>query len=87
MVGMPASVVVTILLFAALRDRAGRDTCEITLPAGSTISAIWPALPAAIACDTAPAGVRYARNDEWADAETPVVAGDRIAVLLPVSGG
>ena len=87
MVGMPAPVVVTVLLFAALRDRAGRDTCEIALPAGSTISGIWPVLPPPIGREAAPAGVRYARNDEWAGAETPVAAGDRIAVLLPVSGG
>jgi molybdopterin converting factor small subunit len=84
---MPAPVVVTVLLFAALRDRAGRDRCEIALPAGARIGDIWPVLPAPLRRNTAPAGVRYARNDEWAAPETPIASGDRIAVLLPVSGG
>jgi molybdopterin converting factor small subunit len=84
---VPAPVVVTVLLFAALRDRAGRDRCEVALPAGARIRDVWPVLPEPLRQTAAPTGIRYARNDEWAAAETPVSAGDRIAILLPVSGG
>jgi len=84
---MPAPLVVSVLLFAALADRAGRDTCHITLPAGATVSDIWSALPEPLGSQAAPAGVRYARNDEWAGPATPIASGDRIAILLPVSGG
>ncbi len=84
---MTAPLVVTVLLFAALRERAGRDSCQITLPAGATVSEIWPALPEPLGRRSAPDGVRYARNDEWAEPATPVESGDRIAILLPVSGG
>jgi molybdopterin converting factor small subunit len=78
---------VTVLLFSALRDRAGRADVTVTVPDGTAVDGVWPWLPEAIRRDVAPPGVRYARNDDWAAPTTPLTAGDTLALMLPVSGG
>jgi molybdopterin converting factor small subunit len=84
---MPRDVPVTVMLFAALRDRAGCAECTIGVPDATVVGDVWPHLPDRIRRSAAPDGARYAVNDEWADAGRPVAAGDRIALLLPFSGG
>jgi molybdopterin converting factor small subunit len=84
---VPDPVTVTILLFASLRARLGADECVVCAPHGAVLSGVWPLLPEPIRRADAPPGVRYAINDVWAPAETPLADGDRIAIVLPVSGG
>jgi len=84
---MPNDLTVTVMLFAALRDRTGRPECAVSVPAGSVVADVWPHLPEQIRRPVAPVGVRYAVNDRWADPRRAVAGGDRIAVLMPFSGG
>jgi molybdopterin converting factor small subunit len=80
-------ITVTVLVFASLRDRLGADECVVHAPYGAALTGVWPLLPEPIRRSDAPPGVRYAVNDVWAPAETPLANGDRIAIVLPVSGG
>ena len=84
---VPEPVTVTVMLFASLRERLGADRCVARAPQGATIAGLWPLLPEPVRRTAAPPGVRYAVNDTWAPAETPLGDGDRIAIVLPVSGG
>jgi molybdopterin converting factor small subunit len=80
-------ITVTVLVFSSLQDRLGDDRCTVALPSGTVVEEIWRRLPAGIRSEVPPAGVRYAINDVWALPGTPVTGGDRIALVLPVSGG
>ena len=78
----------TVRLFAMLRERAGSDSVEIELPAGSTVADAILALreqPGLELLDRLP--VRLAVNREYADPGQPVSAGDELAAIPPVSGG
>jgi molybdopterin synthase sulfur carrier subunit len=78
-----------VLYFAAVRDLAGTSEETLELPAGvRTIAdlARWleqrvPALAGRIG------GVRFARNEVFADADEPLAEGDVIALIPPVAGG
>ena len=79
----------TIRLFATLKDRAGSDRIRVTLAeapvtaaavmaaVGETYPALAPALPSAL----------IAVNRAFAGPQTPVNAGDEVALFPPVSGG
>lgn len=78
----------TIRLFATLKDRAGTDAIQVTLPVPTTVAALLdivaanyptlqPSLPTAL----------VAVNKEFAFGETAVNVGDEIALFPPVSGG
>jgi len=84
---VPDPVTVTVMVFSSLRERLGSDQCVVRAPHGSAIAGLWPLLPTSIRRAQAPPGARYAVNDSWAAAETPLADGDRIAIVLPVSGG
>jgi len=84
---MRRDIPVTVIFFAALRERAGCAECQIAVPDPATVADVWPRLPKRIRRSDAPDGVRYAVNDTWADAARPLIAGDRIALLMPFSGG
>jgi MoaE-MoaD fusion protein len=80
---------VRVRLFAILRERAGRDSVEIELPAGATAAdalaelALLPGLS-----DSLPRlPVRLAVNREYAGPETPLRAEDELALVPPISGG
>lgn len=83
--GVP--VTVTVMLFAALRERAGHSELDVAVPDGTPIEGLWQWLPEPLGRPDAPPGVRYARNDDWAAPGTALAAGDRVALLMPVSGG
>lgn len=78
---------VTVRLVASLRDALGVDTLEIQVAPGTMVGAVWDALPTVVSETPAPAGLRYAVNDEWAADSTPLESGDRVLLVLPVSGG
>ncbi len=83
---------IRILYFAWLRERTGRGEEAIDLPAEvSTVGALidWlralgPGYESAFA---QPRLVRCAVNQVFADAQTPVAAGDEVAFFPPVTGG
>ncbi len=79
---------ITVLLFAAARDRAGTDSVEIRLAPGATVADLRAALadrfPALGGLLTRSA---VAVNHDYADDRHPLRPGDEVAVVPPVSGG
>jgi molybdopterin converting factor subunit 1 len=81
-------MLVTVRLFARLRELAG--TAELTreLPDGSTAEALWRTLardfPSMADYERA---VSCAVNEEYARLTTVLKQGDEVAFLPPVSGG
>ena len=74
-------MVVSVRLFAGLRERAGRDRVAVELPEGATVADLLAAM------DVAPRSCVVAINREYADEAQPVRAGDEVALVPPVSGG
>jgi MoaE-MoaD fusion protein len=74
---------VQVRLFAALRERAGRDALELELPEGARVS------DALAAVDELAGGLSLvlAVNREYADPADELRAGDELALIPPVSGG
>src|ERR1700757_3244042 len=74
---------VTVRLFAGLRERAGADQVALELPDGARVVDALERMNALIA------GVRVvmAVNQEYAEREQPLSAGDELALIPPVSGG
>ncbi|MBE2197855.1 MAG: molybdopterin converting factor subunit 1 [Anaerolinea sp.] len=77
-----------IRLFATLKERAQQDRLQVNIPLPSTVGALIetlaaeqpalaPLLPIAI----------VAVNKTFASAQTPIQAGDEVAIFPPVSGG
>jgi molybdopterin synthase catalytic subunit len=82
-VAEPAEV--TVLLFGALRERAGVSELRVR---GATVREVWDAVlrehPAAAA---AASGIRAARNLEYCGWEQELADDDAVAFLPPVAGG
>ncbi len=77
-----------ILLFAAARERAGRDTLEVSIVDGARASDVVVAAVAACpALAAIAAQLRVAVNQRFVDGTAPVHAGDEVALLPPISGG
>jgi molybdopterin synthase catalytic subunit len=76
-------MVVNVRLFAALRERAGRDRLELDLPDGARVR------DALAAVDDLAGGLPLvlAVNREYADPDATLSAGDELALIPPVSGG
>lgn len=79
---------IRILLFARLRDIAGRDELEREVRDGATLQDVWTSL----AAEFPPLGrytqaISAAVNEEYARMNTAVQDGDEVAFLPPVSGG
>jgi MoaE-MoaD fusion protein len=72
---------VTVRLFAGLRERAGWAVQE--LDGLTRVSEVWPAL----GLGEEPEGLLYAVNKEYAERDRPLVDGDEVALIPPVSGG
>ena len=79
---------ITVKLFAAARDAAGREVEAVDLPAGASVAdaeaTLRERLPAAAALIQTSA---FAVNRAYAKRTTPLNDGDELAVLPPVSGG
>lgn len=84
---VPDDLTLTVQVFSSLRERLGVDRCVVRAPSGARPEQLWPLLPEPIRRATPPRGVRYAVNDTWANNGAPLADGDRIAIILPVSGG
>jgi molybdopterin converting factor subunit 1 len=81
-------MLVTIRLFARLREIAGAAELTRDLPPGATAGAAWHQLarefPALAGYERA---VSCAVNAEYARMDAPLGDGDEVAFLPPVSGG
>jgi molybdopterin converting factor subunit 1 len=81
-------MLVTLRLFARLRELSGKSELHLDVPDGSDARALWNGLahdyPA-----LAPYGgsVSCAVNEEYARLTTTLKDGDEVAFLPPVSGG
>jgi len=72
-----------VRLFAGLRERAGANSLELTLPDGASVG---DALDA-VGDVAAGIPVVMAVNREYADRDAPLAEGDELALIPPVSGG
>lgn len=86
-----ATVLVTVLYFARLRQALGLAIERIELPAGASVSGLRERLRARgsawaneLAADRA---VCIAVNQEMAEADTVLRDGDEVAFFPPVTGG
>jgi molybdopterin converting factor subunit 1 len=81
-------ITVRVLFFGAARDHAGSDEAEVSLRAPVNAAAAFEEV-----LSLYPALRRFGRsllfavNQEYARPDTPVSAGDELAVFPPVSGG
>jgi MoaE-MoaD fusion protein len=73
-------VLVTVRLFAGLRERAGWARREVE---AATVADVWPAL----GLGAEPEGLLYAVNRKYADRGRELSDGDEVALIPPVSGG
>jgi MoaE-MoaD fusion protein len=74
-------MVVSVRLFAGLRERAGASHVDVELPDGATVADLLAAL------ELAPRSCVAAINREYADAGARIAPGDEFALVPPVSGG
>ncbi len=82
-------MLVTVRLFAILRERAGRATLELEVADGSSVAEVLAAAARepGLGEVLARMPLRAALNREYVDDATPVAAGDELALIPPVSGG
>jgi molybdopterin synthase catalytic subunit len=73
-------VLVTVRLFAGLRERAGWSRREVD---AATVADVWRALE----LGDEPEGLLYAVNKEYATPDRALTDGDEVALIPPVSGG
>jgi molybdopterin synthase catalytic subunit len=79
---------VRVLFFGPLRDLVGTSSEETDLPTGSNLRAVWDLYQARRPrLRELARSIVLARNQEFADLETPLAEDDEIAFLPPVSGG
>jgi molybdopterin converting factor subunit 1 len=81
-------VKVRLLYFAVLRDIAGRDMDEVTLPDGATARDVWESLRNAhsqLGGYSQPP--MTAINEAYAEADAVLQDGDELAFIPPVAGG
>lgn len=82
---------ITVLYFAWLRDKVGVGSEQVEPPAEATVGGLIAALKdrspkhAEAFADTG--RLRFAVNQDYAGADTPVAAGDEVAFFPPVTGG
>ena len=81
-------MLVTIRLFARLREIAGAAELSRNLPAGATARTAWDALVSDFpAMGDYAAAVSCAVNEEYTRLSATLKDGDDVAFLPPVSGG
>jgi molybdopterin synthase catalytic subunit/molybdopterin converting factor small subunit len=74
-------MVVSVRLFAGLRERAGSGRIEVELPDGATVGDLLAAM------DLGPRSCVAAINREYAGPDARIGPGDEVALVPPVSGG
>ena len=83
-----SSVHVRVRLFAMQRELAGTRGVELELAEPATIEDAWAAVVERFpALASGRPAVRFARNGDYAPPAEPLVDGDEVAFIPPVSGG
>jgi molybdopterin synthase catalytic subunit len=84
-----APVLISVRLFAALRERAGRDSIDLELEDGATVGDALDVLAEhnGLADPLERLPVVMAVNRDYADAGRELREGDEVALIPPVSGG
>lgn len=82
-------MVVSVRLFAMLREAAGRDALEVELPEDATVAQLLAAVGRreGLAAVSSSMTVVAAVNREYAAPEHRLRPGDQVALIPPVSGG
>jgi molybdopterin converting factor subunit 1 len=80
-------VVVSVRLFAGLRERAGSDEIELELPDDALVGDLLEALAETPVGRLGPKQCVVAVNREYAGPSEPIHEGDEVALVPPVSGG
>ena len=81
-------MLVTVRLFARLREIAGAPDVAVVLPEAATVLDAWQALAGRYPALAAYAGsVSCAVNEDYARMNATLKHGDEVAFLPPVSGG
>jgi molybdopterin converting factor subunit 1 len=81
-------IVHEVLLFAALRERAGAAVVRVGLPSPATVRDLLAALAIAVPrIASALPHCRVAVAHAFVENDHPIAAGDEIALIPPVSGG
>jgi molybdopterin converting factor subunit 1 len=80
-------MLVSVRLFAGLRERAGTDRLEVELPDDARVADVLAAMASTPVGEIRPRECVVAVNREYADADERVRAGDEVALVPPVSGG
>ena len=81
-------MLVTVRLFARLREIAGAPDVKVVLPEHATVLDAWQSLAGRFPELAAYAGsVSCAVNEDYARMNAPLKHGDEVAFLPPVSGG
>jgi molybdopterin converting factor small subunit len=83
----PSSLTVRVLLFASYAEGLGFETRELTLPAPASVGSVVERLRSLPGGDALPLKPLCARNLAHSDPAAPVLDGDEIAILPPLSGG
>ena len=74
-------MLISVRLFAGLRERAGSSHLDVELPDGATVADLLAVM------ELAPRSCVAAINREYADAGSRIGPGDEVALVPPVSGG
>jgi molybdopterin synthase sulfur carrier subunit len=77
-------MIVTVRVFAQLRERLGFERRELELPEAATATEAWTALTGE---DRLPRHVLCAVNMEYASGDAVLGDGDEVAFFPPVTGG
>ena len=81
-------MLVTVRLFARLREIAGASELARTVPDGATARAVWDQLAGEFpGLGDYASAISCAVNDEYSRLTTTLEDGDEVAFLPPVSGG
>jgi len=78
---------VAVRLFGQHRELAGDSVISVELAAGGTVADLRRALAAYPGLEAALGGSAVALNRAYQSDESPVRAGDEVAVIPPVAGG
>ncbi len=82
------AMLITVKLFASLRDKAGTKDLKLDLPDGATVAAAMEAIQQRLPAIAEHArSVAYAVNQSYVPANTVLKNNDELAIIPPVSGG
>jgi molybdopterin converting factor subunit 1 len=78
---------VTVLLFASYADALGMRSMALDVSTGATVRDVISRVRALPGAEHLPAQPLVAVNEAYARADSPLNAGDEVAIIPPVAGG